>query len=46
MVTQAADVTADDYKNLVKRVASADTLDAFLKDFHSRFGKGGETVTN
>jgi len=46
MVTQSPDVTADDYKNLVKQVASVDTLDAFLQDFRTRFGKGGETVTN
>lgn len=46
MVTQSTDVTADDYKNLVKKVAAVDTLDAFLKDFRSRFGKGSESVTN
>lgn len=41
VVTQAPDVTGDDYKNLVKRVASADTLTAFLQDFRSRYGSGG-----
>jgi hypothetical protein len=41
MVTQSADVTGTDYKNLVKRVAAVDTLDAFLQDFRSRYGKGG-----
>lgn len=41
MVTQSADVTSGDYKNLVKRVAGVDTLDAFLQDFRSRYGKGG-----
>jgi hypothetical protein len=57
VVTQSPDVTGDDYKNLVKRVASADTLSAFLQDFRSRYGAGGtmggaasakppETVTN
>ena len=45
MVTQSPDVTADDYKNLVKRVASVDTLDAFLQDFRSRYGKGGQPAT-
>ena len=46
MVTQSADVTSEDYKTLIKHVASVDTLDAFLKDFRSRFGKGSESVTN
>ncbi len=46
MVTQSTDVTADDYKTLVKRVASVDTLDAFLQDFRGRFGQGGASVTN
>lgn len=41
MVTQSADVTGSDYKGLVKRVAAVDTLDAFLQDFRSRYGKGG-----
>jgi len=45
MVTQSPDVTADDYKNLVKRVASVDTLDAFLQDFRSRYGQGGQPAT-
>jgi hypothetical protein len=43
VVTQASDVTGDDYKNLVKRVASADTLAAFLADFRQRYGQGGAT---
>jgi tetratricopeptide (TPR) repeat protein len=43
LVTQSTDVTADDYKNLVKRVAAVDTLDAFLKDFRARYGQGGQT---
>jgi tetratricopeptide (TPR) repeat protein len=46
MVTQSTDVTADDYRTLVKRVASVDTLDAFLQDFRGRFGQGGARVTN
>jgi len=41
VVTQSPDVTGDDYKNLVKRVASADTLSAFLQDFRERYGAGG-----
>jgi hypothetical protein len=41
VVTQSPDVTGDDYKNLVKRVASADTLSAFLQDFRARYGTGG-----
>lgn len=44
VVTQSPDVTGDDYKNLVKRVASADTLSAFLQDFRSRYGAGGTTT--
>ncbi|MCE9521818.1 MAG: hypothetical protein K8S25_05230 [Alphaproteobacteria bacterium] len=46
MVTQASDVTGADYKDLVKRVASVDTLDAFLKDFRARYGQGGQTLSN
>jgi hypothetical protein len=41
VVTQSPDVTGDDYKSLVKRVASADTLSAFLQDFRARYGAGG-----
>jgi hypothetical protein len=43
VVTQTSDVTADDYKNLVKRVASADTLEAFLAEFRAKYGQGGTT---
>jgi hypothetical protein len=43
MVTRAPDVTGDDYKKLVKQMASIDTLDAFLQDFRSRYGQGGQT---
>jgi tetratricopeptide (TPR) repeat protein len=46
MVTASPDVTADDYKNLVKRVAGVDTLDAFLQDFRTRYGQGGQTLSN
>ena len=46
MVTQSTDVTAEDYKNLVKHVASVDTLDAFLQDFRTRYGQGGQTLSN
>jgi hypothetical protein len=45
MVTRAPDVTGDDYKNLVKQVASIDTLNAFLEDFRSRYGQGGQTAS-
>ena len=45
VVTQSADVTGDDYKSLVKRVASADTLSAFLQDFRARYGSGGTTTS-
>ncbi len=41
VVTQSPDVTGDDYKSLVKRVSSADTLSAFLQDFRARYGTGG-----
>jgi hypothetical protein len=41
MLTQAADVTSDSYKSLVKRVGSADNLRAFLDDFRTRYGSGG-----
>jgi hypothetical protein len=45
VVTQSPDVTGDDYKSLVKRVASADTLSAFLQDFRARYGSGGTTTS-
>ncbi|MDZ4868146.1 MAG: hypothetical protein SGI91_12565 [Alphaproteobacteria bacterium] len=41
VVTRSPDVTGDDYKSLVKRVSSADTLSAFLQDFRARYGTGG-----
>jgi hypothetical protein len=41
VVTQSPDVTGVDYKNLVKQVAAVDTLEAFLADFHARYGSGG-----
>lgn len=41
VVAQSPDVTGTDYKNLVKRVSSADTLSAFLADFRARYGQGG-----
>lgn len=41
VLTQAADVTSDSYKSLVKRVGSADNLRAFLDDFRIRYGLGG-----
>ena len=44
LMTQSPDVTGDDYKNLVKRVASVDTLDGFLKEFRSKYGNGGQTA--
>ena len=45
MITHSPDVTNDDYKSLVKRVASADTLDEFLTEFKSRYGTGGPAAT-
>lgn len=45
VITQASDIASDDYKNLVKRVASVDTLEAFLQDFRSRYGQGGQAAT-
>ncbi len=42
VVTQNSDVTGDDYKNLIKRVASADTLEAFLAEFRAKYGQGGQ----
>jgi hypothetical protein len=41
VVTQSPDVTGNDYKNLVKRVGSADTLSTFVQDFRARYGQGG-----
>ena len=46
MITHSPDITDEDYKNLVKRVASVDTLAAFLTEFRSRFGAAGNTATN
>ena len=44
LMTQSPDVTGDDYKNLVKRVAAVDTLDGFLKEFRSKHGSGGQAA--
>jgi hypothetical protein len=46
MVTHAPDVSSEDYKTYVKRLASVDTLDAFLSDFKSRYGSIGQTAAN
>ena len=46
MVTHAPDVSSEDYKTYVKRLASVDTLDAFLTDFKAKYGNIGKTATN
>ncbi|MEQ1752898.1 MAG: hypothetical protein ABL973_02055 [Micropepsaceae bacterium] len=46
MITHTPDVTSEDYKTFVKRLASVDTLDAFLTDFKSRYGTVGKVSTN
>lgn len=46
MVTHAPDVSSEDYKTYVKRLASVDTLDAFLSDFKSKYGTIGTTAAN
>jgi hypothetical protein len=46
MVTHTPDVSSEDYKTYVKRLASVDTLDAFLSDFKSKYGTIGNTATN
>ncbi len=48
VVTQGQDTTGVDYRNLVKRLAGVDTLEAFMTDFRKRYGTGGAaaTVTN
>ena len=48
VVTQGQDTTGVDYRNLVKRLAGVDTLEAFMTDFRKRYGTGGTaaTVTN
>lgn len=46
MITHAPDVSSEDYKTFVKRLASVDTLDAFLTDFKSKYGSVGKVATN
>ena len=46
MITHTPDVSSEDYKTFVKRLASVDTLDAFLKDFKSRYGTLGKSSNN
>jgi hypothetical protein len=41
VVTQGNDTTGVDYRTLVKRLASVDTLQAFMTDFRARYGSGG-----
>jgi hypothetical protein len=45
MITHSPDVTNDDYKSLVKRVASVDTLEAFLTEFKVRYGSPSSART-
>ncbi len=48
VVTQGQDTSGVDYRNLVKRLAGVDTLEAFMTDFRAHYGSGGTgaTVTN
>lgn len=46
MITHAPDVSSDDYKTFVKRLASVDTMDAFLADFRAKYASVGNTTTN
>ena len=44
VVTQGQDTTGVDYRNLIKRLAGVDTLEAFMTDFRARYGAGGATT--
>jgi len=46
MLTNAPDVSSEDYRTIVKRLASVDTLDAFLADFKSKNASAPVTATN
>jgi hypothetical protein len=46
MLTNAPDVSSEDYRTFVKRLASVDTLDAFLADFKSKSASAPATATN
>ena len=49
VVTQGQDTSGVDYRNLVKRLAGVDTLEAFMTDFRAHYGSGGvgaATATN
>lgn len=46
MLTTAPDVASEDYRNLVKRVASVDTLSAFLADFREKLSAPVPSATN
>ena len=48
IVTQGLDTSGVDYRTLVKRLASVDMLEAFMKDFRAHYGAGGlnRTITN
>jgi hypothetical protein len=46
MLTNAPDVSSEDYRTFVKRLASVDTLDAFLADFKSKTASAPATATN
>jgi hypothetical protein len=46
MLTNAPDVSSEDYRTFVKRLASVNTLDAFLADFKSKNVSAPATATN
>ncbi len=46
MLTNAPDVSSEDYRTFVKRLAAVDTLDAFLADFKSKYASAPATATN
>ena len=46
MLTSAPDVTSEDYRTLVKRIASVEVLEAFFNEFKAKGAPGPETATN
>jgi hypothetical protein len=46
MLTSSPDVTSEDYRTLVKRIASVEMLEGFFNEFKSRGAAQPETATN
>lgn len=46
MLTSAPDVSSEDYRTLVKRIASVEMLEAFFNEFKAKGAGAAETATN